>query len=131
MNRLSTLGAAGSVVTFITLHDTVVQSFDIAGGCRYGGSFVGSSLTDANDVLGNIPFLKKDVVLLAASIYLLKQGITTCASYSNHFLYPKNKNMITIDTRANWRSRSFVRRSDSVKIFMSEFIVFPLLTGPT
>jgi hypothetical protein len=102
MNRLSTLGAAGSVVTFITLDDTVVQSFDIAGGCRYGDSFVGSSLTDANDVLGNIPFLKKDVVLLAASIYLLKQGITTCASYSNHFLYPKNKNMITIDARANW-----------------------------
>ena len=34
--------------------------------------------------------------------------------------------MITIDVRIKWYSRSFVRRPDLVKIFMSEFIVSPL-----
>jgi uncharacterized membrane protein YkgB len=54
--RLSILGAAGSVVTFVT-----------NGWAASAGGFPAMT--------GNIPFLMKDVVLLAASIYLLKQDV--------------------------------------------------------
>ena len=33
---------------------------------------------------GNVPFLMKDVVLLAASIYLLKQDVTRVALTARH-----------------------------------------------
>jgi uncharacterized membrane protein YkgB len=61
--RLGILGAASSVVTFIM---TVIP-FMPDGWAASAGGFPAMT--------GNIPFLMKDVVLLVASIYLLKQDV--------------------------------------------------------
>jgi uncharacterized membrane protein YkgB len=61
--RLGILGAAGSVVTFIMT--VTIIPFMPDGWAASAGGFPAMT--------GNIPFLMKDVVLLAASIYLLKQ----------------------------------------------------------
>ena len=63
--RLGILGAAGSVVTFIMT--VTIIPFMPDGWAASAGGFPAMT--------GNIPFLMKDVVLLAASIYLLKQDI--------------------------------------------------------
>jgi hypothetical protein len=63
--RLSILGAAGSVVTFV-MTITIIP-FMPNGWAASAGGFPAMT--------GNIPFLMKDVVLLAASIYLLKQDV--------------------------------------------------------
>jgi uncharacterized membrane protein YkgB len=61
--RLSILGAAGAVVTFVMT--VTIIPFMPNGWAASAGGFPAMT--------GNIPFLMKDVVLLAASIYLLKQ----------------------------------------------------------
>ena len=61
--KLGILGALGSTVTFITT--VTIIPFMPDGWDTAAGGFPAMT--------GNIPFLMKDVVLLAASIYLLKQ----------------------------------------------------------
>jgi uncharacterized membrane protein YkgB len=64
--RLGVLGAAGSVVTFVGT--VTIIPFMPNGWAESAGGFPA--------MVGNVPFLMKDVVLLAVSIYLLKQDIT-------------------------------------------------------
>jgi uncharacterized membrane protein YkgB len=64
--RLGVLGAAGSVVTFVMT--VTIIPFMPNGWAESAGGFPA--------MVGNVPFLMKDVVLLAVSIYLLKQDIT-------------------------------------------------------
>jgi uncharacterized membrane protein YkgB len=62
--RLGILGAAGSIVTFIltvTIIPFMPDGWDPVAGFPA--------------MTGNVPFLMKDVVLLAVSIYLLKQDV--------------------------------------------------------
>ena len=62
--RLSAVGAAGSAVTFfttVTIIPFMPNGWDPAAGFPA--------------MTGNVPFLMKDVVLLAASLYLLKQDV--------------------------------------------------------
>jgi uncharacterized membrane protein YkgB len=61
--RLGSLGAAGSALTFIMT--VTIIPFMPNGWAASAGGFPAMT--------GNIPFLMKDLVLLAASIYLLKQ----------------------------------------------------------
>ena len=63
--RLGILGALGSTVTFI-LTVTIIP-FMPNGWAASAGGFPAMA--------GNVPFLMKDVVLLAVSLYLLKQDI--------------------------------------------------------
>jgi uncharacterized membrane protein YkgB len=63
--RAGALGAISSVVTFITTVSIIPFMPD--GWAESAGGFPAMA--------GNIPFLMKDVVLLAASIYLLKQDV--------------------------------------------------------
>jgi uncharacterized membrane protein YkgB len=60
--RLGLLGAAGSTATFIA---TVTIIPFMPGGWDAAAGFPAMT--------GNVPFLMKDVVLLAASLYLLRQ----------------------------------------------------------
>src|SRR5215510_6974399 len=64
--RIGILGAAGSTVTFITT--VTIIPFMPNGWAPSAGGFPA--------MVGNVPFLMKDVVLLAVSIYLLKQDMT-------------------------------------------------------
>ena len=62
--RLGILGAAGSAVTFfttVTIIPFMPEGWDPVAGFPA--------------MTGNVPFLMKDVVLLAASLYLLKQDV--------------------------------------------------------
>lgn len=63
--RVGILGAAGSAVTFIMT--VTIIPFMPDGWAESAGGFPAMA--------GNVPFLMKDVVLLAASIYLLKQDV--------------------------------------------------------
>jgi uncharacterized membrane protein YkgB len=63
--RLGILGAAGSTATF-TATVTIIP-FMPRGWAESAGGFPAMA--------GNVPFLMKDVVLLAASVYLLKQDV--------------------------------------------------------
>jgi uncharacterized membrane protein YkgB len=63
--RLGILGAAGSTVTFV-MTATIIP-FMPNGWAESAGGFPAMT--------GNVPFLMKDVVLLAASLYLLKQDL--------------------------------------------------------
>src|SRR5437660_6071537 len=71
--RLGILGAAGSVVTFIMT--VTIIPFMPDGWAASAGGFPAMT--------GNIPFLMKDVVLLAASIYLLKQDVARIGQRSD------------------------------------------------
>jgi uncharacterized membrane protein YkgB len=68
--RLGLLGAIGSAVTFIMT--VTIIPFMPDGWAASAGGFPAMT--------GNIPFLMKDVVLLAASIYLLKQDAVRVAA---------------------------------------------------
>jgi len=59
------LGAIGSIATFITT--VTIIPFMPDGWAASAGGFPAMT--------GNVPFLMKDVVLLAASVYLLKQDV--------------------------------------------------------
>jgi uncharacterized membrane protein YkgB len=63
--KLGVLGALGSTVTFMTT--VTIIPFMPDGWDAAAGGFPAMT--------GNVPFLMKDVVLLAASIYLLKQDV--------------------------------------------------------
>lgn len=63
--RLGILGALGSSVTFITT--ATIIPFMPNGWAASAGGFPAMT--------GNVPFLMKDVVLFAASVYLLKQDV--------------------------------------------------------
>jgi uncharacterized membrane protein YkgB len=63
--KLGILGALGSTVTFITT--VTIIPFMPDGWDAAAGGFPAMT--------GNVPFLMKDVVLLAASIYLLRQDV--------------------------------------------------------
>jgi uncharacterized membrane protein YkgB len=63
--KLGILGALGSTVTFITTVSIIPFMPD--GWYAAAGGFPAMT--------GNVPFLMKDVVLLAASIYLLRQDV--------------------------------------------------------
>jgi uncharacterized membrane protein YkgB len=67
--RLGILGAAGSTVTFVMT--VTIIPFMPDGWAASAGGFPAMT--------GNIPFLMKDVVLLAASLYLLKQDLVRLA----------------------------------------------------
>jgi uncharacterized membrane protein YkgB len=75
--RLGVLGALGSTGTFIatvTIIPFMPEGWDVA-----AGGFPAMT--------GNVPFLMKDVVLFAASVYLLKQDVLRVS------LSAKNKDM--------------------------------------
>ena len=63
--RLGILGALGSIATFIGT--VTIIPFMPNGWAESAGGFPAMA--------GNVPFLMKDVVLLAVSIYLLKQDV--------------------------------------------------------
>lgn len=63
--ELGILGALGSVITFVMT--VTIIPFMPGGWAESAGGFPAMT--------GNIPFLMKDVVLLAASVYLLKQDV--------------------------------------------------------
>src|SRR5712671_3057672 len=63
--RLGILGAAGSTATFVMT--VTIIPFMPNGWAESAGGFPAMT--------GNVPFLMKDVVLLAASLYLLKQDL--------------------------------------------------------
>jgi uncharacterized membrane protein YkgB len=72
--RLGILGAAGSVVTF--LMTVTIIPFMPDGWAASAGGFPA--------MFGNVAFLMKDVVLLAASVYLLKQDVERALLYPVH-----------------------------------------------
>ena len=67
--KLGALGALGSIVTF--LGTVTIIPFMPKGWAESAGGFPA--------MVGNIPFLMKDVVLLAVSVYLLKEDIQRMA----------------------------------------------------
>lgn len=67
--RLGILGAVGSVATFIMT--VTIIPFMPNGWAESAGGFPA--------MIGNVAFLMKDVVLLAASVYLLKQDVVRVA----------------------------------------------------
>ena len=67
--RLGILGAAGSVVTFVMT--VTIIPFMPNGWAQSAGGFPAMA--------GEVPFLMKDVVLLAVSVYLLKQDVLRVA----------------------------------------------------
>ena len=67
--RLGILGAAGSCVTFITTISIIPFMPD--GWAASAGGFPAMT--------GNVPFLMKDLVLFAASVYLLRQDVARVA----------------------------------------------------
>ncbi|MFU2328033.1 YkgB family protein [Pseudomonas sp. NFX98] len=67
--KLGALGALGSIITF--LGTVTIIPFMPDGWAESAGGFPA--------MVGNIPFLMKDVVLLAVSIYLLKEDVQRMA----------------------------------------------------
>jgi uncharacterized membrane protein YkgB len=63
--KLGMLGALGSVITFVMT--VTIIPFMPDGWAESAGGFPA--------MVGNVPFLMKDVVLLAASVYLLTQDV--------------------------------------------------------
>jgi uncharacterized membrane protein YkgB len=72
--RLGILGALGSTVTFIMT--VTIIPFMPNGWAASAGGFPAMT--------GNVPFLMKDVVLLAVSIYLLRQDILRLSLPARH-----------------------------------------------
>jgi uncharacterized membrane protein YkgB len=72
-NRLGLLGALGSVATFVGT--VTIIPFMPDGWAESAGGFPAMA--------GNVPFLMKDVVLLAVSVYLLLQSIIRLQPRSN------------------------------------------------
>jgi uncharacterized membrane protein YkgB len=68
------LGAIGSTVTFVTT--VTIIKFMPNGWAESAGGFPAMA--------GNVPFLMKDVILLAVSIYLLKQDIVRASLEVEH-----------------------------------------------
>jgi uncharacterized membrane protein YkgB len=82
--RLGLLGAAGSAATFIAT--VTIIPFMSDGWDASAGGFPAMT--------GNVPFLMKDVVLLAASLYLLRQDalrVRSNDSYARRTLANESK----------------------------------------
>jgi uncharacterized membrane protein YkgB len=108
-NSLGALGALGSIVTFVCTV-TIIPFMPEAWAASSGG-FPAMG--------GNTPFLIKDVVLLAASVYLLKETLLRVAnaSTSNFFL----RTLIRSAARLGFLSSNFERnfmRASMVFIFL-------------
>jgi len=71
--RLGVLGAIGSIATFVGT--VTIIPFMPNGWAESAGGFPA--------MVGNVPFLMKDVVLLAVSVYLLVQDIVRLQAQSN------------------------------------------------
>jgi uncharacterized membrane protein YkgB len=71
--RLGILGAAGSVITFVMT--VTIIPFMPNGWAASAGGFPA--------MVGNVPFLMKDVVLLAVSVYLLKEDVVRALASSS------------------------------------------------
>ncbi|WP_158912624.1 YkgB family protein [Caulobacter sp. S45] len=71
--KLGVLGALGSVATFIGT--VTIIPFTPDGWAPSAGGFPA--------MVGNVPFLMKDVVLLAVSVYLLKEDVQRVFSKAN------------------------------------------------
>ena len=67
--KLGALGALGSIVTF--LGTVTIIPFMPNGWAESAGGFPA--------MVGNVPFLMKDIVLLAVSVYLLKEDVQRMA----------------------------------------------------
>jgi uncharacterized membrane protein YkgB len=83
--RLGVLGAAGATATFIGT--VTIIPFMPGGWDASAGGFPAMT--------GNVPFLMKDVVLLAVSLYLLKQDVVRVSSnerYSHGSTQPRGTN---------------------------------------
>lgn len=72
--RVGILGALGSIVTYVMT--VTIIPFMPDGWAESAGGFPAMT--------GNIPFLMKDVVLLAASVYLLKQDVVRVSESDAH-----------------------------------------------
>ena len=72
--RLGIVGAAGSCLTFITT--ITIIPFMPDGWAASAGGFPAMT--------GNVPFLMKDLVLFAASVYLLRQDVARVAFSERH-----------------------------------------------
>jgi uncharacterized membrane protein YkgB len=72
--KLGVLGAAGSTATFVMT--VTIIPFMPNGWAASAGGFPA--------MVGNVPFLMKDVVLFAASVYLLKQDLTRVLFVAKH-----------------------------------------------
>jgi uncharacterized membrane protein YkgB len=72
--RFGILGAAGSTITF--LMTVTIIPFMPNGWAPSAGGFPAMA--------GNVPFLMKDVVLLAVSLYLLKQDVMRLSRAANY-----------------------------------------------
>jgi uncharacterized membrane protein YkgB len=72
--KLGILGALASTVTFVST--VTIIPFMPDGWAASAGGFPAMA--------GNVPFLMKDVVLLAVSVYLLKQDMVRLSSRSTH-----------------------------------------------
>jgi uncharacterized membrane protein YkgB len=72
--KLGILGAIGSCITFITT--ITIIPFMPNGWAASAGGFPAMT--------GNVPFLMKDVVLFAASVYLLKQDVARASLAAGH-----------------------------------------------
>jgi uncharacterized membrane protein YkgB len=72
--RLGILGAAGSCLTFLTT--ITIIPFMPDGWAASAGGFPAMT--------GNVPFLMKDLVLFAASFYLLRQDVARVAFGERH-----------------------------------------------
>lgn len=72
--KLGILGAVGSTATFVGT--VTIIPFMPNGWAESAGGFPAMA--------GNVPFLMKDVVLLAASLYLLKQDVVKVSLASRH-----------------------------------------------
>jgi uncharacterized membrane protein YkgB len=72
--KLGILGALGSCVTFIMT--VTIIPFMPNGWAASAGGFPA--------MVGNVPFLMKDVVLFAASVYLLKQDVLRVSLSTRH-----------------------------------------------
>ena len=72
--NLGILGALGSCVTFLST--VTIIPFMPDGWAASAGGFPAMA--------GNVPFLMKDVVLFAASVYLLKQDVQRVSLSAEH-----------------------------------------------
>jgi len=72
--RFGILGAAGATVSFIMT--VTIIPFMPNGWAASAGGFPAMT--------GNVPFLMKDVVLLAASVYVLKQDVVRVSLAAKH-----------------------------------------------
>jgi uncharacterized membrane protein YkgB len=72
--KLGIFGALGSCVTFIMT--VTIIPFMPNGWAASAGGFPA--------MVGNVPFLMKDVVLFAASVYLLKQDVMRVSLSARH-----------------------------------------------